>query len=242
MKTTCFSPETLKTNSADLVINNPSLASLFEKNRIEYCCHGDVPLNQFLKELKIPEAEFLALMNQTVLGNHQAVDFPNVKDPVEIISFILEVYHKPLPKLLEDLGKLINKAADHHGPNKPYTIELKKYFDALKEDLTTHMWKEEKILFPMIIELYEAKVAKKGKPSLHCGSVGNPITQMEYEHNTVGALLKNMDDTMAPHQLAETGCTTLKTIKKSFDYLRIEIHKHIHMENYILHPLARSLE
>jgi regulator of cell morphogenesis and NO signaling len=65
---------------------------------------------------------------------------------------------------------------------------------------------------------------------------------MEYEHNTVGALLKNMEDTMAPHQLAETGCTTLKTIKKSFDYLRIEIHKHIHMENYILHPLARSLE
>lgn len=242
MRTLCFSPESLRTNSADLVINNPNLATLFEQNNIEYCCHGDVPLNQFLKELKIPEPEFLNLMNETIEKVSLPFDYPDVKNPLEVISYILEIYHKPLPKMLDDLGKLISKAADHHGNTKPYTLELKKLFNTLQDDLTNHLWKEEKILFPMIIDLYQAKQAKEAKPILHCGTVNNPITQMEFEHDVVGGILKQMENAMATHQLAETGCTTLKTIKRSFDYLKIEIHKHIHMENYILHPLARSLE
>lgn len=242
MKTQCFSPEALKMNSADLVINNPNLASLFEQNNIEYCCHGDVPLINSLQDLKISESKFLELMNEATSRSNLSVDYPDVSNPIEVINFILEIYHKPLPKMLNDLGQLISKAADHHGPNKPYTIELKKHFNSLNDDLTNHLWKEEKILFPMIIDLYKAKVAHKNKPVLHCGSVGNPITQMEFEHDIVGGILKLMEDTMAPHQLAETGCTTLKTIKRSFDLLKIEIHKHIHMENYILHPLARGLE
>ena len=242
MKTLVFSPDSLKTTSADLVINNPQLATLFEQNNIEYCCHGDVPLNQFLKDLKISENEFLDKMNQTVDKANLPIDYPDTQNPVEVIHYILEIYHKPLPKMFEDLGKLINKAADHHGPTKPFTLELKKHFDTLRDDITNHLWKEEKILFPMIIDLYKAKLAKKSKPILHCGTVKNPITQMEFEHDVVGGILKLMENTMAPHQLAETGCTTLKTIKKSFDYLKIEIHKHIHMENYILHPLARTLE
>lgn len=242
MKTKNFSKETLEINSSDLVINNPCLTGLFEKHNVEYCCKGNIPLKNSLKELKIPEQEFLEKMNETVQLNKQNLNYPNTSNPIHVINYIIEVYHKPLPNLLDELGRLISKAADHHGAQKPYTITLNKLFIALQEDLTTHLWKEENILFPMIQELYLAKINNKPKPLFHCGNIGNPISQMEYEHDTVGALLHKMEETIAPHQLTETGCTTLKSIKKLFEHLKLEIHKHVHMENYILHPLSRALE
>lgn len=242
MKPKCFSSESLNTNVADLVIESPCLATLFENNKVEYCCEGNIPLRHSLQKLKISEIEFLNKMNLTLGVHSSTYDYPDIKNPIEVIDFIMEIYHKPLPKMLDELGRLVNKAAAHHGPNKPYTIELKKQFDALAEDLTAHLWKEENVLFPMIKELYNAKIAKKPKPYFHCGSVNNPIGQMEYEHEAVGAILRNMEALIATENIPETGCTTLKTMKKVFEHLKVEIHKHIHMENYILHPLSRELE
>lgn len=242
MSSKCFSSETLNTNVADLVIESPCLASLFEKNNVEYCCEGNIPLRNSLQKLKLSESDFLTKMNLAIGANSAPSDYPDIKNPVQVIDFILEVYHKPLPKMLEELGRLVAKSATHYGPNKPYTIELKKQLDILNEDLTAHLWKEENILFPMIKELYHAKISKKTKPCFHCGSVNGPIGQMEYEHEAVGGILRNMEALIATENISETGCTTLKTMKKLFEHLKIEIHKHIHMENYILHPLSRELE
>jgi len=242
MKTKQFSPDCLNTNVADLVIESPCLVNLFESNKVEYCCEGDIPLRQSLQKLKISETDFIKQMNVSIGANYLPPEYPDVKNPIQVIDFIMEIFHKPLPKMLEELGRLINKAAAHHGPNKPYTVELKKHFDILSEDLTSHLWKEENILFPMIKDLYNAKVAKKPRPYFHCGSINNPVGQMEYEHEAVGGILRNMETLMAQENIPETGCTTLKTMKKLFDNLKIEIHKHIHMENYILHPLSRELD
>ena len=69
MKTKCFSAETLNANVADLVIESPCLASLFEKNNVEYCCEGNIPLKKTLQKLKLSETDFLTQMNQAIGAN-----------------------------------------------------------------------------------------------------------------------------------------------------------------------------
>ena len=63
MKTKQFSPDCLNTNVADLVIESPCLVNLFESNKVEYCCEGDIPLRQSLQKLKISETDFIKQMN-----------------------------------------------------------------------------------------------------------------------------------------------------------------------------------
>ena len=59
----------------------------------------------------------------------------------------------------------------------------------LYEELVGHLLKEEQILFPMIRQLESAT----GVPVFHCGSVANPIRQMEWEHDNAGKALAIMN-------------------------------------------------
>ena len=56
-------------------------------------------------------------------------------------------------------------------------------------ELTAHLVKEEKVLFPYIKELVAAKNNTQPLHAAHFGTVQNPINMMEMEHELVGKIL-----------------------------------------------------
>ena len=75
-----------------------------------------------------------------------------------------------------------------HGGRHPELDDVARCFETLRADFEPHLLKEERVLFPMIRELVAARVG----PTFHCGSLRNPISVMEREHDAVGALLPRL--------------------------------------------------
>lgn len=239
MKT--YTPESLETNVSDLILESPHLTGLFEKHKIEFCCKGNVPLKISLKELNIPEKDFLVKMNESAKLRDPGANYPNTSDPIQIISYVVEVYHRPLPTMLDELNALIQRAVGRHGEHRNFINIVNQNFLKLAGEFSRHIEEEETKVFPMIQEAYLAKIKNKPQPKFNGVTVGEMIDKMESEHHVVGDLLDTIDDAIKPENLTVTGCMTLRTIENLFNHLRLETHKHIHMENYLLHPIARTL-
>jgi regulator of cell morphogenesis and NO signaling len=103
------------------------------------------------------------------------------------------------------------------------------------------MQKEEKILFPYIKELV-AK-ANDSKP-LYApfGTVQNPITMMEMEHEQVGKWLEEARMISNNFTVPEDACTTYGLLYKMLEEFEDDLHIHVHLENNILFPKALRLE
>ncbi len=241
MKTAEITTNDLNRSTGDLVKNYPVLYSLFEQNGIEFCCDGNRPLIDHLTTLKIQPENFIYTINQNLKHTDYDDQLTNKESASAIIEHILRVYHDPLPAMMENLEVKIQKIYDAHLHHMPFLEEVKGVYAMMKDELTHHMAKEENILFPYIIALENSLLENNGKVNYHCGSVQNPIRQMEFEHESAGKCLEIIEADFEKVD-PEKACNTLHHTIQLFETLKSELHKHIHIENYILHPLAISIE
>lgn len=100
------------------------------------------------------------------------------------------------------------------------------------------MMKEERILFPIVRQL-EASTERQ---EFHCGSVANPIRQMEHEHDQAGDALAIMHESTDAYTPPEWACNTYRAMLDSLARLEADMHQHIHKENNVLFPKAIQLE
>ena len=105
-----------------------------------------------------------------------------------------------------------------------------------------HLDKEEQILFPLIRQMEAFKQGREPVPEMHCGSIGNPIRQMEHEHDVAGQFLKQMRQISREYKLPDDACPTFEALFEGLDALEKDLHEHIHLENNILFPKAERLE
>jgi regulator of cell morphogenesis and NO signaling len=133
---------------------------------------------------------------------------------------------------------MTEKVSRVHGDKEPRLLQVREAFVALKAELEPHMMKEERILFPIVRQLE----ASADRPEIHCGSVANPIRQMEHEHDQAGnalAILREATDDFVPPEWA---CNTYRAMLDSLEKLEADMHQHIHKENNVLFPKAIELE
>ncbi|MBF9271531.1 hemerythrin domain-containing protein, partial [Enterobacter hormaechei] len=102
-----------------------------------------------------------------------------------------------------------------------------KYLTMLHEELSSHMMKEEQILFPMI---------KQGMGSQAMG----PISVMESEHDDAGELLEVIKHTTNNVTPPPEACTTWKAMYNGINEMIDDLMEHISLENNVLFPRALS--
>ena len=79
-----------------------------------------------------------------------------------------------------------------HGKNHPELQNVRSSFLlGLVQELTTHMMKEERVLFPYIVRMEEAVIQKEPVLPPPFGSVQNPVSMMEHEHDSAGNALRS---------------------------------------------------
>jgi len=79
-------------------------------------------------------------------------------------------------------------------------------------------------------------------PEMHCGTVQNPIRQMESEHDTAGGVLAEMRTITSGYLLPDDACETFKALYAGLKAMENDLHQHIHLENNILFGKAVELE
>lgn len=228
-----------KTTVGDFVRENPNRARVFESLQIDYCCGGKVPLEQACKKQGLEPSAVLSQLEQCDQSGRSAslVDADSMT-LTELADHIEATHHAYLKEELPRLDFMTDKVARVHGEHEPRLAQTRQAFLALKAELEPHMMKEERILFPIIRQLEQAD----GPLQFHCGSVANPIRQMEHEHDQAGGALGVLSESTDRYTPPEWACNTYRAMLDSLARLEADMHQHVHKENNVLFPKAIQLE
>jgi regulator of cell morphogenesis and NO signaling len=215
-------------------------ARVFDRMGVDYCCHGQIPLGEACARRSLDLAWVLSEINRSDFQdayNDDETDFAAM-DATALTDHIERTHHTYLRSELPRLVGLLDKLVALHGEHHPELIPLRATFGGLHEELASHMFKEERVLFPLIRELAMAQEPFQ----IHCGSVANPIRVMEHEHDDAGAALAKMRELTDNFQVPADACASYRTLYTGLAELEADLHRHIHKENNILFPKAAKLE
>ena len=228
----------------EVALNNPAATRVFEKLGIDYCCGGDKSLEQACGEANLQIQQVLDSLELAVTSNDshgQGKDW--LTEPLaNLIAHINNTHHKYTREEIARLLPLVAKVCSVHGDKHRELLETREKFRALAQELSTHMMKEEMVLFPYIERMEEAVIA--GEPILPppFGTVNNPVAMMMHEHDSAGNLLRSMRELSDGYQAPAGACVTYKTLYSALAEFERDLHQHIHLENNILFPRAIEME
>jgi regulator of cell morphogenesis and NO signaling len=221
----------------ELVRQHPARSRVFEAFQIDYCCGGKVPLAEACARKGLDPQSVLELLQQADAPDAALVDADRLS-LCELADHIEQTHHAYLRRELPRLDFMTEKVARVHGEREPRLAVVRGAFVALREELAHHMMKEEQILFPIIRQMESTGSAGAS----HCGSVANPIRQMEHEHDNAGCALATMHDATDGYQPPEWACNTFRALYDALAQLQRDMHQHVHKENNVLFPKAIALE
>jgi regulator of cell morphogenesis and NO signaling len=121
-------------------------------------------------------------------------------------------------------------------------IKIAAHFSGLWQELSQHMEKEERILFPAIKSLAAAGQGTRAATSAPFGSIEGPISVMEREHVGAGDAIHAIRELSRNFALPDDACTTYSVTFKELQEFEADLLQHVHLENNILFPRAIELE
>jgi regulator of cell morphogenesis and NO signaling len=156
----------------------------------------------------------------------------------EVVREIVDRHHAWLHAELSLLDHLFALVAHSQEGIRP----LERVFSQLKAELESHLGKEERVLFPAILRMETLRNAGKPVPRPPFGTVRNPISMMEHDHEQAMLHLDEMRDLTYGYDLPEDACHGLRMLYRELQALEADLHTHLHLENNILFPRAANLE
>ena len=217
-------------------------AEVFRKYGIDFCCGGKQTLKEACadKGLEITAVEE-ALGKASASSGQRPLDFDAWRLDF-LAEYIVNMHHGYIKKALPDLLAFASKVARVHGAHHPELIRIQELAELVARELTTHMDKEETILFPYIQLLSEAGRSGKDTRPAPFGSIGNPIRMMEDEHDEAGKIMAEIRSLSGEYIIPEDACTSYTMLYRMLEEFEHDLHIHVHLENNILFPKAMKLE
>jgi regulator of cell morphogenesis and NO signaling len=228
----------------ELALEIPEATRIFDKLGIDYCCGGGKSLE-----------EACAAANLSVDEVFDSLDFAEQEartkqkdrnwqtEPLaDLIAHIIATHHKYTREEIVRLGPLFDKVVSVHGKSHPELQHVRAAFRGLAQELTTHMMKEEAVLFPYIVRMEEAVIQREPALPPPFGSVQNPVAMMMHEHDSAGEELRSMREAGAGFAAPGDACISYQTLYKALADFEKDLHQHIHLENNVLFPRAIAME
>jgi regulator of cell morphogenesis and NO signaling len=223
-----------------LVAERPGRARVLEALGIDYCCGGRLPLEDACRARGIDVGTALSLLEAE---DTRTVDDAN-RDACagmtlsELADHIEIKHHAHLREVLPRLQHLARKVADAHGERDTRLHRVRSTLADFAREMSSHMLKEEHVLFPMIRAMERTGIAAES----HCGSIANPIRQMEAEHSQGGDALAEMRALTDGFVPPSDACNSYRALLDGLADLERDTHLHVHKENNILFPGAIRCE
>lgn len=217
----------------EIVAERPSLARVFQAFSIDFCCQGGRTLREACTLKGISPEPVLEQLEAGMLEKSEPENNPALLPPVALIDHIVTTHHAYLRSELPRLNEMAARVARVHGGHTPSLVEVYEVFCGMAEELGSHMMKEEQILFPAIRALVQ------GGPSVM--PLDGPVACMLQEHDDAGSALARMRELTNGFTPPPEACNTYRALFAGLVELEEDLHRHIHLENSVLFPVAMEM-
>jgi len=226
----------------EIVASDFRTAEVFQRHGIDFCCKGNRSIEEACRSGGVNLAPVLHEVAAITATPGSGCPRLNSWDLSTLVSYMEMNHHEFVRRTIPVLLTHTQKVAKVHGESHTELREVARLFTAVAEDMTSHMAKEEHILFPYIVALEEASVAGRGAPASPFGTVRNPIRMMEMEHESAGDSMARIRELTSGYGIPEGACTTYRVCLQELEAFERDLHEHVHLENNILFPRALRLE
>ncbi|MDD2381633.1 MAG: iron-sulfur cluster repair di-iron protein [Mariniphaga sp.] len=232
---------TEKSLVSEIVRENYITAQVFEKYNVDFCCGGNISLHEVSKKMNLDVDELISVLRPVMDNQDRDSKFIENLPLDYLCNYVEEIHHAYINEKAPFIQQKLTKLCEVHGQNHPELFEVKKLFDLAVSNLTSHMKKEELILFPHIRKLVSAQKGELKKIS-GIGNILDPISVMKAEHEVEGERFRKMAIITNQYVTPDDGCNTYKVTYEALADFDKDLHRHIHLENNILFPKAIDVE
>ena len=230
-----------KTIVGSIVAENYKSAEIFKSYGIDFCCRGNRSIETICEENTIDEDALIdsletCFKTETDTNDYQSWEIDFLSD------YIYNKHHKYIESKVPEIKQYLDKLCKVHGIQHQELFEIYKLFTESANELTTHMKKEELILFPYFKKLAEATRNNTSVSSSQFDSVMSPITMMHEEHDNEGVRFRKIAELSNGYSPPLDACNTYKVTYSLLQEFEEDLHKHIHLENNILFKKGIELE
>lgn len=225
-------PFTTDTLVKDIVNELPKTSDVFKKNRIDFCCGGNIPLSQAVvqNELNMDSLlEELKVVYEKSSPADKDLEVWTESDSNTIIDHVISNYHRVTEEELKALSPYVTKVSRVHGDNHPELLKVNELFYEFKKEMIEHQAKEEAVVFPLIRQISDNTVENREEAVAM-------IVELEKEHDHAGELLRQIRAITSDFELPLDACGTYRLVYKRLEDLEGLTFMHVHLENNILFP------
>lgn len=216
-------------------------AEVFRKLGIDFCCGGKKSLKQACEEKGLDLAVVESALTNANEASKASENY-NRWSPDFLADYIFNEHHQYYYDEAPVIAELLTKVVDRHGERFPELEEVYRLYVTLVQELNSHFAKEEKVLFPFIKTLVQAKQTGNTQQLQSQFSLSGPIQMMEVDHDVAGDILVQLSEVTNKYSAPAGACNSFQFLYGKLKELDEDLHQHIHLENNILFPKALSLE
>jgi len=230
-----------ETKVGEVVAENFHAAKVFESHGLDFCCGGKRTIEDACRTKGVDTNSLLAELKNLNANNPSSTHFDKWEADF-LTDYIINNHHAYVNNAISTIEHHLQKVVSAHGAKHPEVCGIESIFTELKNELLEHMAKEERMLFPYIKKLSFAIKNSIEMPAAPFGSVDNPIKVMESEHDNAGLLLKKMNALSDSYTPPQDACATFRVLYGELKEFEEDLHVHIHLENNVLFPKAKTME
>ncbi len=219
-------------------------AEVFKKYGLDFCCGGKKTVKEACAEKGIDGTKIEQELQNSDKTSFTARPLPYNDWNLDFLTdYIVNTHHSYGKKTIPDIRIYAAKVATVHGAHHPELLRINQLAQEVCDEMSSHMVKEETVLFPYIKQLVTAKNNGTGKVQFgNLQTVETPINMMEMEHELVGGNMNEIRKISNNYELPEDTCASYSFLFKTLDEFENDLHIHVHLENNILFPKALDLE
>lgn len=184
---------------ADIVTHYPKTADVFRKHGIDFCCGGQISLEEAVSNH--PKLSLTPLLQELEDASQQQGEGmqPQYLSVPSLIQYIQARYHDTLREEFKQLTPYVTKLSRVHGPNHPNLVTLKSTFDAFKSAMLTHTDEEDQNAFPKLVRSANGETVE---------DIDAVVQSLVDDHDEAGALLQQMRELTHDFQPPAEACGT----------------------------------
>lgn len=228
---------------SEIVRTDYRTSDVFRKYGINYCCSGQVSLDEACAQKGLDYSAIIEELNQatrnirlpnTIQFDQWKIDF--------LIDYIINVHHAYANQILPSLEANLVSFANSHQKQFPEMPQLVAAFSNLSTLIIAHNRHEEEIIFPYIKQIDNTFRRKESYGGLFVRTLRKPFHSVDGEHKHIGELFQDIRRLTNNYTFPDSACTSHRVVFQKLQEFDNDMVQHNYLENNVLFPKVMEME